>query len=144
MNKRRLFTLTILFIIFGVPVFWYLFLQVFGENKFELPVLYLKGIETSCLRDSPTFIYREGPTSTAEENQFKRLEQYSISNSFGFIPYDSACIASDFEVEDFILVNRKGDIIGNYPLTILEVDRAIAEGDLLIELIKNGTNNTAE
>ncbi len=144
MNKRRLFKLTILFIIFGVPVFWYLFLQLFGENKFELPVLYKKGIETSCVGDSPTFIYREGPRSTVEENQFNRLEQYSISNSFGFIPYDNTCIASDFEIEDFILVSREGDIIGNYPLTIIEVDRAIAEGDLLIDLTKNGTNNTGE
>ena len=36
---RRVGVILFFVVVFGLPVGWYLFLQIFGENKFDLPVI---------------------------------------------------------------------------------------------------------
>lgn len=42
---KRFFKWVVLFVLVGLPVAIYLFLQAFGENKFDIPVYHVEGVE---------------------------------------------------------------------------------------------------
>lgn len=126
--KRRIVKVTILLIIFGVPVIWYLFLQLFGENKFELKPI--RTISESC-PIAPSLIYlAQKPSDLTQENQLNRLisllndRNQTIDSSY------VSCI-SDTAHYALYLIDEEQQLRGYYDLTILEVDRLVVEIDLL-------------
>ena len=125
--KRSFFKITILIIIFGVPVFWYLFLQLFGENKFELYPIRL--VEHTCWNASDLIFLVRHPENVAQENQLTRLETL-LSDRSVQLTKDSVNCLVDTATHALYLFDQK-KLIGYYDLTILEVDRLIVELDLM-------------
>ncbi len=110
---------------------WYLFLQIFGENKFELEVI--EQLDSPCLQNETAIWYLPGPVTTREQNQLMRLTEYVEERELHLIPDSINCFHS-FEKPSLLLVDDNNDLRGIYDLTIREVDRAMVEIDLLMTL----------
>jgi hypothetical protein len=123
----------VLFLLLGVPVCWYLFLQLFGENKFELPTI--TTIEASC-NLTPNTLYRLPRELTiGQNNELRRLED-KLDGNVELQDYSgSGDCFEEFGEADLILLGMNNEVKGIYQLTIEEVDRAIVECDLLIHLM---------
>lgn len=136
MQKKGL-KLTVLTIILGVPVIWYLFLQSFGTNEFELPTL--GNVKENCKPTSLAVVLFNTPESTAAKNQFSRIEQNYLTKDL----INKGNRECRFEDWDLILVNEIGDIKGAYRWNIAEIDRLITEVELYHEIEKrNGARNS--
>ena len=135
--SRRVFKVTILLVIFGVPVLWYLFLQLFGENKFELTPI--RTIDTLC-SISPAQVYlAKRPINIHEENQLNRLMSHLEKRQVLLDSSYLSCL-SDTARFSLFLIDDEQYLRGYYDLTILEVDRLIVEIDLINQL-NDGTNS---
>lgn len=133
MNRKSLKVLLLL-IIFGVPVFWYLFLQLFGENKFELPVQEISFFKKGCIT-SNGFYLAQKYNSLDEKNQYNRLKQYADSNGLTIEMLSDTCV-TDTLSHKIYLVDELNRVRGSYNYSISDIDRAKAEGDLLIKLVR--------
>lgn len=122
----------ILAIIFGVPVFWYLFLQLFGDNKFELAVI----DEVSNVCDTSGFgLYvLENPTSISEINQYERLVIFLKSKAIPLYESVDPCLKENFG-GSILLIDEIEQIRGIYGYSIQEIDRTMVETDLLLNLL---------
>lgn len=130
MGKKSV-KLAILLIIFGVPVFWYLFLQVFGENKFELAPI--RTLSANCsIQPAQVYLSRQ-PSNIAEENQVSRLLSSIADRAIMIDSSYVSCIA-DTATYPLYLIDEKQRLRGCYDLTILEVDRLLVEIDLIEEM----------
>ncbi|MDW3192189.1 MAG: hypothetical protein R8G66_07485 [Cytophagales bacterium] len=127
----------VLIIIFGVPVFWYLFLQLFGTNEFELPTL--GKAEDDCIPTELTVQIIRAPISTEARNQSNRIEQNQLTKAL--ISKDNQ--GCSFEAWDLILVAPTGDIKGAYLWEIADIDRLITEVELYYTIAeRNGTSDS--
>ena len=138
--KKSVLKPLLLIIIFGVPVIWYLFLQLFGENKFELPVQKKNVLVDSCRVEGNSFYIFSLPGTVAEKNQFQRLKQYADSKGITISELQKECIA-DTASNDVYLIDRSNQLRGSYNYRISEIDRAKAEGDLLLKIQEDGAGN---
>lgn len=129
---KRPFKFLILAIIFGVPVFWYLFLQFFGENKFELAVI--DEIPIVCATYGFGIYVLENPTSISEINQYERLVSFLKSKSIPLYDSVDPCIKENFK-GSVLLIDEIEQIRGIYSYSIQEIDRTIVETDLLLNLL---------
>lgn len=125
---KKLIKVSLLIIIFGVPVVWYLFLQLFGTNQFELQVLETDFLPSQCHEGVVMLLYSEERETSADKNQFNRIKQYAQAKGISFKPI-AGCI--DQPAFDLFLVDQKNQLRGQYSYEILEVDRAEVEIDLL-------------
>lgn len=126
--KDKTLKLVFFLVVFGIPVGWYLFLQVFGENKFELDVI--RKIDASCVLSENQFILvKKSEFNISEVNQFQRLTDF-INLQHLTLNRDSVCFDS-LSQNTLLLVDRDQQLRGIYDLSILEIDRAIVELDLL-------------
>lgn len=136
MNKK-VFKTILLVIIFGVPVIWYLFLQVFGENKFHLEVISNDFLKQECfVAGNNAFYFLKEPETTDQKNEFERLKQYANSNGITLKQISSDCYVSYDTSAIIFLVDIENKLRGSYSFDILEIDRAIVEADLLLTLQK--------
>ena len=127
----------VLIIIFGVPVFWYLFLQLFGTNEFELPTL--GKAEGNCIPTELEVQIVRAPISTEARNQSNRIEQNQLTKAL--IRKDNQ--GCSFEDWDLILVAPTGDIKGAYLWEIADIDRLITEVELYYTIAeRNGTSDS--
>ena len=127
----------VLIIIFGVPVIWYLFLQFFGTNEFELPTL--GTANQACVSDELSVLILSEPIATEERNQFNRIEQNALTKELLKTPGEEC----QFEDWDLILVAVNGDIKGAYLWEIAEIDRLITEVELYHTIAeRNGTSDS--
>lgn len=127
----RVFKRTILLIIFGVPVCWYLFLQLFGENKFELSVV--EDASSYCSIDQICIVYTGDQMNTDERNQFVRLREFCESKNITIFENPTECLPK-IENSVLYLIDNQKQIRGFYGLTIRDIDTAIIELDLLLSL----------
>ena len=130
---KKILKFFILILVFGLPVSWYLFLQVFGQNQFQLfPVGNVK--ETCNLKSSSLYILDTGLVYD-EKLQLQRLMiQLKDNNwSYDFSTSKDDCFG-EFNTYPLILVGYNREIIGYYELSIEEVDRVLVEFDLLNHL----------
>ena len=116
-----------------VPVSWYLFLQLFGENKFELEVI--RPLDGDCFESTNTVFLLESSITVEEENELNRLIRFLKEQQIKLIT-DSVCL-SDVSTP-LALVDEDNQLRGTYDLSILEVDRAIVEIQLLKKLQEEG------
>lgn len=127
----------VLTIIFGVPVIWYLFLQLFGTNEFELPTL--GRAEGSCVTSALSVQLINAPLTTEARNQSKRIEQNHLTKAL-INKVNQGC---RFEDWDLILVAPTGEIKGAYLWEIAEIDRLITEVELYNTIAeRNGTSDS--
>jgi len=129
----------LLIIIFGVPIAWYLFLQFFGSNKFELPVL--RQLDENCASEVPAILILQRAQTATEKNQLNRIEQN---------PYTTPLIRNgealveicSFGTSDVFFVNGEGGVLGEYQYNLEDMDRLITEVELFYTInAKDGAGN---
>jgi hypothetical protein len=136
---KKVVKVSLLLIIFGVPVIWYLFLQLFGNNQFDLQVIQPNFLEGDCQAREVTLFYREEIENPTFKNQFNRIKQYAQSKGIKFKPMTDCISNAEY---DLYLVDQENQLRGEYTYEILEVDRAEVEIDLLNKINKeNGSGN---
>ncbi len=127
MKKNKIVTPLFFIVVFGFPVGWYLFLQTFGENKFDLPVIQAWDDECYNERD---FVYLNVSDSVEHPNEIARLRvKLSVSDNIKNIEFsDNRCALNS----DNYLVDEEGNVRGAYELTRLDIDRFAAELDIYL------------
>lgn len=127
----------VLIIIFGVPVIWYLFLQLFGTNEFELPTL--GNVDSTCVPAELSVVIIDLPVTTEARNQSNRVEQNHLTRDL-INRENQGC---SFEDWDLLLVAPNGEIKGAYLWEIAEIDRLITEVELYYLIAdRNGTSDS--
>lgn len=131
----------IFFIVFLIPITWYLFLQAFGENKFSLKVI--KPIPSSCGVYQDTKILMQSHDLGIESQNYldrvifgakkRKVSLDTMSNDF------FNCLET--EQNFFALVDEKG-LRGIYSLDREGVDLLLTELDVLLlqKMYGKGTN----
>ena len=123
----------ILTIVFGLPISWYLFLQAFGQNQFKLSPVGM--VDEICELASGTLYILDTTVIHDEKLQLQRLVVQFTDNEWPYHYYSSSEVCfGDFNKFPLILVGDNSEIIGNYKLSIEEVDRVIVEFDLFNHL----------
>lgn len=133
--SKPIFKSILLIIILGVPACWYLFLQSFGENQFELTPL--RSVESTCLTADVSIILTQPVTGIPEGNQFARLRNL-VDPRISIVVDTMNCIP-DTSDEKLYLIDEKY-LRGAYFLTIDDVDRLIVEQDLLLTLLDGSSD----
>ena len=130
---KKILKFVILTLVFGLPVSWYLFLQTFGQNQFELfPIGKFNEI---CELESNTLYILDTAVINDQKLQLQRLVIELNNNNLSHKYYfDNKNCFGDLVFYPLILVGDNRDIIGNYKLNIEGVDRALVEFDLLNQL----------
>lgn len=122
--KKKTLTRAIFLIVFALPVAWYLFLQAFGENKFDLPI-YGKfdcGLKNNVLLVDSTRAYYA-------PNEFQRIRKkiaQQIVLRLELFNADSCALNADV-----FLLDDQGNLRGSYFMNREDVDRLLAEMDIL-------------
>ena len=126
---------SILSIVFGLPISWYLFLQAFGQNQFQLSPVGM--VDEICELASGTLYILDTSVIDDEKLHLQRLLKQFADNEWPIHYYSSseACFG-DFNKFPLIFVGDNREIMGNYKLSIEEVDRVIVEFDLFNHLRK--------
>ncbi len=135
---RRIWVILFFIVVFSLPVAWYLFLQLFGENKFVLPIISKYEVK-NCEVQGPVILSK---LLLVEENpnEFERLlKQLDNTSDVGFYSIDSACTIG----YDLIFLDHSEMIRGQYGSTREEIDRLLAEVDIyLLNLDREKSNKS--
>jgi len=131
----------VLLLLLGVPVFWYLFLQLFGENQFQLPLV--EGVEVACPPAGLSVVLVADSLSTDQHNQWSRLQAYFLEKKIPVETYDTLCLFA-YDKPAVLLYDPDVKLRGMYALTIAESDRAMVESDLLLTLLQKAKESGEE
>ncbi len=120
----------LVFIVFLIPVTWYLILQLFGSNNFSLSLK--SEIDEACTRYTTiSIVSKSDSLSLVETNYINRVIYAAKKRSADLIYEDQFyfdCInQSD---ADLVLVNEDG-LWGGYELSRDGVDQLLTELDIL-------------
>ena len=120
----------IIFVVFLIPVTWYLILQLFGDNRFSLVLQ--SEIPGNCLEHIDiTIVSKNDSLSVVEMNYMNRVVFAAEKRKANLI-YESQtyfdCINQTDA--DLVLVNEKG-LWGGYVLSREGVDQLLTELDIL-------------
>ncbi|MEQ9466533.1 MAG: hypothetical protein RLN88_03925 [Ekhidna sp.] len=118
------------FIVFLIPVTWYLILQLFGDNQFALNSL--EPVPDGCTRYTAiTVVAREDSLSVVETNYMNRVI-YAAEKRKAILKYESSEYFSCINQidTDLVLVNDEG-LWGAYSLSRKGVDQLLTELDIL-------------
>ncbi|MEP0367583.1 MAG: hypothetical protein ABJN36_07180 [Cyclobacteriaceae bacterium] len=116
-------------IVFGLPVAWYFILQIFGENKFELPVL--EQLNKECvLVDNVGYLQMDTSQFESHKTEWKRIRKHvsNVSSALLKVVYDDKCLNGS----DLIIVDEKGQLRGAFNISREETDRLLTEIDIYI------------
>ncbi len=135
MNKKAI-SIVFMVIIFGLPVSWYLFLQFFGENKFDLPLIEKWTSECDPELKSVVVINKGSVVQHPNEMSIitEKLNNQSIL-TLHLVDADTCNLDSDI-----YLIDQSGQVRGKYEMNREEVDRFEAEVDIYILNTTNGTS----
>tara|TARA_X000001036_G_scaffold439974_1_gene493433 strand:+ start:396 stop:803 length:408 start_codon:yes stop_codon:yes gene_type:complete len=127
---KKVLKFFILIFVFGLPVGWYLFLQAFGQNQFQLSPVGM--VNETCKLESSSLYILDTAVIDHQKLQLQRLLLELTDNNWSYHYYSSNedCFG-DLNGYPLILVGDNREIIGNYKLSIEEVDRVLVEFDLL-------------
>lgn len=127
--KRKILVVTFFIIVFALPITWYFILQIFGENKFDLPVL--EPVNESCISvKNRTYLQIDSLTLIKNRNEAKRLAKglSEIKQSEIEVVYGKSC----FKNYDIVFVDSVGQLRGAYQVTRQEMDRLLTELDIYL------------
>jgi hypothetical protein len=131
--KKRIVVVLFFIVVFGLPIFWYLVLQIFGENKFDLPKLGL--IDSTCVeRDNVATLLIDSSAINNHINELNRLlEQFvDIDSNDLKMSYSINCLNNS----EALLIDHLGVIRGEYLITREEMDRMLTEMDIYLLNLK--------
>lgn len=103
---------------------WYLFLQSFGKNEFQLP----------RISDSPIVCDTERPAiliRTIEGLSINNIERLKQNAFTGDLPIDTVAMSCYESEAKVILVDNEGFVLGEYDYSTKEMDRLIIEVELM-------------
>ncbi|MEO9475583.1 MAG: hypothetical protein ABJG41_08610 [Cyclobacteriaceae bacterium] len=132
---RKKFKAIIFFlIVFGLPVSWYLILQIFGENKFDLPVLEQLNEECVLINDTG-YLQIDTARFAAHKTEWKKIKNQmsKVSPDLLQIVYDDRCM----EGYDMAIVDEKGQLRGAFGINREDTDRLLTEIDIYINNIQS-------
>ncbi len=120
----------IIFVVFLIPVAWYLILQLFGDNRFSLRLQ--SEIPDACeTYQEITIVSSSDSLSVVQTNYMNRVV-YAAKKRKANLVYQTQfyfdCI-NQFDA-DLVLVNEKG-LWGSYELSREGVDQLLTELDIL-------------
>lgn len=136
MSKKILVVLFFI-VVFGLPVGWYLTLQIFGENKFDLPILTV--LEEECIEVSgQAYLVIDSLSFTDNRTEWKRIKKrlQNVEQTDIAIVSTSKCNGDN----EIIFVDESGQIRGNYEISREEADRLITEIDIYLYNLKKDIN----
>ncbi|SNS78645.1 hypothetical protein SAMN05421640_1234 [Ekhidna lutea] len=118
------------FVVFLIPVVWYLFLQLFGSNNFSLELQ--NPVPEGCLAyEQITIASKDDSLSVVETNYMNRVIYGADKRSANLI-YNSQeyfdCLNQP--EADLVLINKEG-LWGAYNLNREGVDQLLTELDIL-------------
>lgn len=126
--KRKVIVVLFFIVVFALPLVWYLFLQLFGENKFDLPKI--RKWDQNCLELRDASLLVDSAAFASYPNQLRRIEmRMSKQKSIELVGFSADGCG---EVHDFFLVDREGWIRGEFDVSREEVDRLMAEIDIYV------------
>ncbi|MFT6865876.1 MAG: hypothetical protein ACJA08_000702 [Cyclobacteriaceae bacterium] len=131
--KRKLLVILFFIVVFGLPITWYFFLQVFGENKFDLPVLEQLDADCIALNDH-TYLLLDSVKLSQNKNEAKRLSKHlsGIKQSEIQVVNGKSCL-DEYEI---IFVDSLGQLRGGYAISREEMDRLLTELDIYLLNLK--------
>ncbi len=137
MNRRKLLVVGFFIVVFGFPVTWYLFLQAFGENKFDLPVI--EKAYTECEEPANFAILRlDSLAARSKPNERQRVITKLMD--IGEVKLVEGSSESCKWSYPMSFVDHDGMIRGIYDFNREEVDRLMAEVDIYVLNFRNGTS----
>jgi hypothetical protein len=120
----------IVFVVFLIPLGWYLFLQLFGSNTYSLDSA--TALPENCEQFTEvTVVYTSDSLTAAQTNHFNRVSFKSSQKKIELQKDSGNLLDCAGVVEDLILVDSDG-IWGAYELSREGVDRLLTELDILI------------
>lgn len=131
--KKKTLGIVFFLIVFGLPVGWYLFLQIFGENKFDLPKL--ERWDQSCMETTEAVILVSDTFHSEWPNLFQRISSKVDGQSI--FTLDQIDLTSCNRQYPLYLIDKEGWIRGQFVASREEVDRLLAEMDIYLVNEKN-------
>ncbi|MFY0606874.1 MAG: hypothetical protein JXR10_09165 [Cyclobacteriaceae bacterium] len=127
MKKNKILVTLFFVVVFGFPVTWYLFLQTFGENRFDLPVI---GEWNSSCYQTMEQVYINVSDSGKYTNELVRVrnKMAEVSDIKYLEVVSDSC---DLEKEIY-LIDNQGRVRGYYDLSRTDIDRFAAELDIYL------------
>lgn len=116
-------------IVFGLPVSWYFILQIFGENKFDLP--FLEQLNEECVLVNDTgYLQMDTTQFEGHKTEWKRIRKHvsNVPSVLLSVVYDDRCLNG----RDLIIVDEKGQLRGAFEISREETDRLLTEIDIYI------------
>ena len=132
--KRKLLVILFFVVVFGLPIIWYFILQIFGENKFDLPKL--GSLNNGCIsQEANATLLVDSASIEGRINDWNRLKSKmsQVDTSAVDMQLRSLCDINYAAV----LVERDGEVRGQYSFTREEVDRLITEVDIYLLNLKD-------
>lgn len=131
--SRKFLVVLFFIVVFGLPVLWYFILQIFGENKFDLPKL--ERINNSCIsQQANATLLIDSASIEGRINDWNRLKSKmsQVDSKAIDLKVNSSCNMN----YSALLVERDGEVRGQYSFTREEVDRVITEIDIYLLNLK--------
>lgn len=126
--KRKLLVSAFFVTVFGLPVCWYLFLQFFGTNQFDLPKL--GSWQCNAVQLSGASVVVDRQQSIDYPNEMSRISEH-LQNQQGItlvLFEQEAC-----ELPNAVyLVDASLEVRGTFGINRAEVDRLLAEIDIYL------------
>ncbi len=128
MKFRKLIVIFFFIVVFGLPVAWYLFLQAFGENRFDLPVL--ESIQNDCLKVKEERVYLDSMDLNGSPNEKSRIITRLLRQSI--LDWNTIDFTQCGLDGSIILIDSLDQVRGVYEVNREEVDRFLAEIDIYL------------
>lgn len=135
--KRKVVVVLFFVVVFGLPIVWYLFLQIFGENKFDLPKI--EQWDQTCLPTDQAAVVIDPSLFGEFPNELKRINRKLAEQVV--IGLEAFSVQTCSTPYDFYLVDEDGWVRGQFEVSREEVDRLLAEIDIYLLNKRNESGN---
>ena len=93
----------------------------------------MKSLSESCLQNETVTYYLPDNLTISQQNQLDRFSIYAVEQNVKLIVDSNRCFNS-FITPSILLVDHQNNLRGIYDLSLVEIDRALIEIDLLSKL----------
>lgn len=139
--KRKILVVLFFVVVFGLPIFWYLFLQAFGENKFDLPQMF-EWDNTCAQKEASACVFVDKSELRDLPNEKRRITLKLESTPEVIVR--EVVMDSCQGASEMYFVDEHGWVRGEYTLNREEVDRLLAEIDIYVLNYRNESGSGNE
>ncbi|WP_258105096.1 hypothetical protein [Marinoscillum sp. MHG1-6] len=129
---KKLIVAGFFIVVFVLPISWYLILQIFGENKFDIPKFEM--VADSCRIVDGAYLQLNAELWETKRNELTRIKRRfeSVSDSEMKLIMEESCLKDNAAV----LVDEEGYYRGFYKASREETDRILTEVDIYLTNIE--------